>query len=160
MEFDHLFNGSALSAVDAKGRLSVPAGIRSVVERRSEAKAIVIGMHESSPCLIGYDRNYERWLYKENERLRLREEEQGKPSGHFARARRTFGLTEEATYDPSGRIVLPPMMRNKGQIDDHALFVGVGGVFEIWNPKLALQSDDEELRDLAAYRLGEKGVAQ
>lgn len=160
MEFDHLFNGSALSAVDAKGRLSVPAGIRSVVERRSEVKAIVIGKHESAPCLIGYDRNYERWLYKENERQRLRGEEQGKaPAEHHARARRTFGVTEEATYDPSGRIVLPPMLRKKGQIDDHALFVGVGGVFEIWNPKLALASDDEELRDLAAYRLEEKGVA-
>jgi MraZ protein len=62
-------------------------------------------------------------------------------------------------YDSSGRIILPPMMRRKGQIEDQALFVGVGGTFEIWNPKLALESGDAELRELAAFRLEEKGIA-
>lgn len=158
MELEHLFNGSALNTVDAKGRLSVPAFIRSVVERRSEAKAIVIGAHEVDPCLTAYDRNYARILYQENERRRL-QEEGADPQAHFARARRTFGITEEVPYDTSGRIVLPPMVRRKGRIEELALFVGTGGTFEIWNPKLALESGDEELRELAAYRLEEKGIA-
>ena len=34
----------------------------------------------------------------------------------------------------------------------------IGGTFEIWNPKLALESGDPDLRDLAAYRLEEKGI--
>jgi MraZ protein len=51
------------------------------------------------------------------------------------------------------------MMRRKGRIEDQALFVGVGGTFEIWNPKLALESGDAELRELAAFRLEEKGIA-
>lgn len=158
MELEHLFNGSALNTVDAKGRLSVPSFIRSVIERRSEAKAIVLGRHEVDPCLTAYDRNYAKILYAENERRRLIEEGQD-PQAHFARARRTFGVTEEVPYDTSGRIILPPMMRRKGQIEDLALFVGTGGTFEIWNPRLALESPDEELRDLAAYRLEEKGIA-
>lgn len=157
MELEHLFNGSALNTVDAKGRLSVPAFIRSVVERRSEAKAIVIGAHEVDPCLTAYDRNYARILYAENERRRL-QEEGADPQAHFARARRTFGVTEEVPYDTSGRIILPPMMRRKGGIEDLALFVGTGGTFEVWNPKLALESGDPDLRDLAAYRLEEKGI--
>ena len=160
VELEHLFNGSALSAVDAKGRLSVPSFIRGVVERRSDAKAIVIGVHESSPCLNAYDRGYARFLYNENERRRLAEEAAGGDlAAHHARARRTFGLTEDVPYDTSGRIILPPMMRRKGRIDDLALFVGTGGTFEIWNPQLALEGGDEELRDLAAYRLEEKGIA-
>ena len=77
MELEHLFNGSALSAVDAKGRLSVPAFIRGVVERRSDAKAVVIGVHEVSPCLNAYDRGYARHLFAENERRRLAEEARG-----------------------------------------------------------------------------------
>lgn len=158
MELEHLFNGSALNTVDAKGRLSVPSFIRSVIERRSEAKAIVLGRHEVDPCLTAYDRNYAKILYAENERRRLIEEGQD-PQAHFARARRTFGVTEEVPYDTSGRIILPPMMRRKGQIEELALFVGTGGTFEIWNPRLALESPDEELRDLAAYRLEEKGIA-
>lgn len=159
VDLDHLFNGSALTAVDAKGRLSVPAFIRGVIERRSEAKAIVIGAHEVDPCLSAYDRGYARNLYQENERRRLREEEGGPPSEvHFARARRTFGLTEEVPYDSSGRIILPTMMRRKGRIEDLALFVGAGGTFEIWNPRLALESGDADLRELAAYRLEERGI--
>jgi MraZ protein len=68
-------------------------------------------------------------------------------------------MTEDVPYDTSGRIILPPMMRRKGQIEDLALFVGIGGTFEIWNPRLALESGDEELRELAAYRLEEKGLS-
>jgi MraZ protein len=158
VELEHLFTGSALNAVDAKGRLSVPAFIRSVIERRSDARAIIVGLHEVDPCLTAYDRNYARNLYSENERRRLNEES-ADAQMHFSRARRTFGVTEEVPYDTSGRIILPPMMRRKGRIDDLALFVGVGGTFEIWNPRLALESKDADLRELAAYRLEEKGVA-
>ena len=157
MELEHLFNGSALNAVDAKGRLSVPAFVRAVIERRSDAKVIILGTHEADTCLAGYDRNYARYLYQENERRRLAEEG-ADPQAHFARARRTFGVTEEAPYDTSGRIILPPMMRRRGKIEDLALFVGVGGTFEIWNPKLALDSGDADLRELAEYRLEEKGI--
>ena len=49
-----------------------------------------------------------------------------------------FGATEEVPYDSSGRIVLPPMMRRKGEIEDLALFLGTGETFQIWNPKLFL----------------------
>lgn len=159
MELEHLFNGSALNAVDAKGRLSVPAFVRQVIERRSDAKAIILSGHELDRCLAGYDRNYARILHAENERRRLNEEG-ADPSAHFARARRTFGVTEEVPYDTSGRIVLPAMMRRKGQIEDLALFIGVGGTFEIWNPQLALQSGDADLAELAAYRLEERGSAR
>lgn len=160
MELEHLFNGSALNAVDAKGRLSVPAFLRGVVERRSDAKAIILGAHEVDPCLTAYDRGYARILHAENERRRLNEEAQGgDAASHYSRARRTFGITEDVPYDTSGRIILPPMMRKKGQIEDLALFVGVGGTFEIWNPHLALKSGDADLRELAAYRLEEKGIA-
>lgn len=160
MELEHLFNGSALNAVDAKGRLSVPSFIRGVVERRSDAKAVVIGAHEVDSCLTAYDRGYGKYLAAEIERRRLIEEEQGgDPQSHFARARRAFGIVEDVPYDTSGRIILPAMMRRKGRIEELALFVGVGGTFEIWNPRLALESGDKDLRDLAAYRLEEKGIA-
>jgi MraZ protein len=158
LELEHLFNGNALNAVDAKGRLSVPAFIRSVIERRSDAKVIILGGHEADLCLTGYDRNYARILHDENERRRLAEEAED-PKAHFARARRTFGITEEAPYDTSGRIILPPMMRRKGRIEDLALFIGVGGTFEIWNPQLALTSGDAGLMELAAFRLEERGLA-
>jgi MraZ protein len=160
VEIDDFFQGSALNAVDAKGRLSVPAFVRGVIERRSDARAVVIGAHEVSPCLTAYGRNYARNLYQEMERRRLAEEEKGAGvEEHYARARRLFGMTEDVPYDSSGRIILPPMMRRKGQIEDLALFVGVGGIVEIWNPRIALAEGDRDLREIAAYRLEEKGIA-
>jgi MraZ protein len=159
VELEHLFNGSALNTVDAKGRLSIPAFIRAVVERRSDAKAIVVGSHEVDPCLTAYDRGHARHLHVENERRRLLEESGSSgETSHYRRARRTFGLTEDVPYDPSGRIILPPMMRRKGRIEDLALFVGVGGTFEIWNPLVALEHGDDVLKELAAFRLEEKGL--
>lgn len=160
MEIDDFFQGSALNAVDAKGRLSVPAFVRAVIERRSEARAIVVGAHEVSPCLTAYGRGYARKLYEDMERRRLADEDKGGGlEDHYARARRMFGMTEDVPYDTSGRIILPPMMRRKGQIEDLALFVGVGGVVEIWNPRLALEQGDRDLKDIAAYRLEEKGIS-
>jgi MraZ protein len=160
VEVDDFFQGSALNAVDAKGRLSVPAFVRSVIERRSDSRAIVVGAHEVAPCLTAYGRNYARNLWTDLERRRLAEEERGGTlDDHYARARRMFGMTEDVPYDTSGRIVLPPMMRRKGRIEELALFVGIGGVVEIWNPRIALVEGDRDLKEIAAWRLEEKGIA-
>ena len=158
MEED-LFQGSALNAVDAKGRLSVPAFVRSTLERRSDSRVIVIGAHEVAPCLVAYGRGYARYLFADMERRRLAEEEKGgSPDVHYSRARRLFGNTEEVPYDTSGRIVLPPRMRRRGQIEELALFVGIGPVVEIWNPRTALEQGDADLRDIATDYLEEKGI--
>ena len=160
MAIEDFFQGSALNAVDAKGRLSVPAFVRSVIERRSDARAIIVGAHEVSPCLTGYSRAHSQELYAELERRRLAGEEKGAAvEEHYARARRLFGMTEDVPYDSSGRIILPPMMRRKGKIEDLALFVGVGGIVEIWNPRIALEEGDRDLKEIAAYRLEEKGIS-
>ncbi|MEO5809484.1 MAG: division/cell wall cluster transcriptional repressor MraZ, partial [Sphingomicrobium sp.] len=78
-------------------------------------------------------------------------------------ARRTmmaFGATEEVPYDSSGRVVLPPMMRRKGQIEELALFIGVGETFQIWNPSLFLADRNipEDMKDVARFRLEERGL--
>ena len=41
-------------------------------------------------------------------------------------------------YDETGRCVLPPMMRELGEIAGRALFLGTGDTFEIWNPDALL----------------------
>ncbi len=152
MAIDYLFSGSALGRVDAAGLVVLPAFVRRVIERRCEAPWVVFGAHESDPCLSGYDEGYEAVLYAELRRQRLRDERGGASApGHHARARRTFGLVERASFDSAGRVLLPPMMRRKGAIRDRALFVGAGGSFEIWNPDLAREASDVALRELAEF---------
>jgi MraZ protein len=158
---EHLFQGSALNAVDAKGRVSVPAFLRSVIERRGDAKTIVLAKHESFPCLSAYDPAYAALKHSKLERLF--EKEEGNPAAALDYQQRNlmaFAATEEVPYDSSGRIVLPPMMRRKGGIEDLALYLGTGETFQIWNPRLFLQDKNvpEDLKDIARYRLEERGL--
>ena len=162
MALEHLFQGSALNAVDAKGRVSVPAFLRGVIERRGDARTIVLAKHEAFPCLSAYDPAYAALKHAKLERLL--EKEETSPDAQLEYQQRNlmaFAATEEVPYDSSGRIVLPPMMRRKGEIDDLALFLGTGETFQIWNPRAAPQGwrIPEDLKDIARYRLEERGAA-
>ena len=71
---EHLFQGSALNAVDAKGRVSVPAFLRSVIERRGDARTIVLAKHDNFACLSAYDPAYAALKHAKLERLLEKEE--------------------------------------------------------------------------------------
>lgn len=162
MSVEHLFQGSALNAVDAKGRVSVPSFMRGVVEKRSDAKALVLAKHDTFPCISAYDRGYAAIQHAKLERLYEREETD--PAGLAAYHQRNmlaFGSTEDVPYDSGGRIILPPMMRRKGGIEELALFIGAGETFHIWNPRIFLESADvhEDMKDIARYRLEERGLS-
>jgi len=159
---EHLFQGSALNAVDAKGRVSVPAFLRSVIERRGDARTIVLAKHEVFPCLAAYDPAYAALKYAKIERLAEKEETTGGSDLDYARRTlMAFGATEEVPYDSSGRILLPPMMRRKGAIEDLALFIGAGETFQVWNPRLFLEDKNvpEDMKDIARFRLEERGAS-
>ena len=161
MALEHLFQGSALNGVDAKGRVSVPAFLRQVIERRGDSRTIVLAKHDAFPALSAYDPAYAALKHAKLERLA--EKQETDPAADLDYARRTmmaFGATEEVPYDSSGRVVLPPMMRRKGQIEDLALFVGVGETFQIWNPRLFLADRNipDDMKDIARFRLEERGL--
>jgi len=159
---EHLFQGSALNAVDAKGRVSVPAFLRSVVERRGDARSIILAKHEAFPCLSAYDPAYAALKHAKLERLFEKQEGDADAALEYQqRNLMAFAATEEVPYDSSGRIVLPPMMRRKGELDDLALFLGTGETFQIWNPRLLLAEArvPDDLKDIARFRLEERGVS-
>ena len=158
---EHLFQGSALNAVDAKGRVSVPSFLRSVIERRGDSRTIVLAKHDTFACLSAYDPAYAALKHAKLERLL--EKEETNPDAQLEYQQRNlmaFAATEEVPYDPSGRIVLPPMMRRKGELMELALFLGTGETFQIWNPKLLLKDPriPADLKDITRFRLEEKGL--
>lgn len=162
MALEHLFQGSALNAVDAKGRVSVPAFLRTVIERRGDARTIVLAKHSHFACLDAYDPAYAALKHAKLERLL--EKEETDPEAQLVYQTRNlmaFAASEEVPYDSSGRIVLPPMMRRKGGIADLALFLGTGETFQIWNPTTFLEDPriPEDMKDIARYRLEERGVS-
>jgi MraZ protein len=158
---EHLFQGSALNAVDAKGRVSVPAFLRQVIERRGDARTIVLAKHDQFQALSAYDPAYAALKHSKLERLL--EKQETDPAAEMEYARRTmmaFGATEEVPYDSSGRVILPPMMRRKSGIEDLALFIGVGETFQLWNPQLFLADPNipDDMKDIARFRLEERGL--
>jgi MraZ protein len=149
---NHLFTGNALCGVDRKGRLILPAFVRATLARRSHNPAILVGAHESDRCLVAYDTDFVATVAEDCRRRRLIDE-MASPASHHQRARRIFGFLEEAGLDKSGAVHLSPMMLRRARVDDLALVIGTGDVFEIWSPGIALASDDPGLADLAAFHL-------
>jgi MraZ protein len=149
---DHPFIGNALCAVDRGGRLILPPFVRSTLSRRSDARLLFAGCHESDPCLVAYDRSFARTLAFDCRRLRLRDASLA-PEAYHARVRRIFGFVEPLEMDSRGKVALPPMLLRRARIERSALVIGTGGAFEIWNVQRALESSDPDLSELAAFHL-------
>ena len=156
MEAGNLFSGSALGEVAPDGAVRLPDFVRRGIAAGTAGGRVVFGVHDRDPCVTAHRPAQWQAIEADLERQRLRDEGRGAdPAEHHRRARRAFGLAEEAQLDGRGRIRLPELMRRRGRIGSLALFVGTGAAVEIWNPHLAAESDDEALRELARYRLGQ-----
>ncbi len=156
-----LFRGHALQAIDGKGRVAIPAPLRAVIERNSGDRILLISKHDSDPCLIGYDRTWSELLHARLERDEARALDKGQSVDRHNIARRAFGLVEEVPFDASGRFILPPFFRSKGQLGDLAFFYATGDTFEIWNPKVLIATPgiDEETKEIVAFHLDARGAA-
>ena len=154
-----IFTGNALNAVDGKGRLSIPPFIRGVLERSSDSRAVQIGVHESRPCLTVFGQSYLDHMLREFDRRMLAAEERGEELDELDdRSAAVFGMTERVPYDPSGRIIMPQMLRDEGRIEDLALFVGRARYVELWNPRIAVAEGGERLQRIAQFYLRQRGA--
>ncbi len=138
------FRGESVHKVDGKGRVSIPAAFRRVLEEgdpdwvsgANPNFVIVYGL-ESESCLVGYtiegidalDAQVSKMPYGRAKKLLERK------------------LSTQATYaqvDENGRIVLPAKLREKFGIASEAVFAGMNDKFQIWNPE-AYDADMDDL---------------
>lgn len=136
------FHGYALNAVDAKNRLSVPASYREVIEARSSSRDVVLAPHERERCLIGYDLARSARLSAMIERRFG--DDFGPERDDFVRL--AFGASEATQYDDNGRVILSTTLKELGEIDRLAFFLGGGDYFEIWNPDVLLEVKGGDMR--------------
>lgn len=154
-----IFQGFALQAVDPKGRVAIPADLRVAVERNSEDRQIVVGLHPEDPCLSAHDVAWSKEKYERIDRREQLAADRGEAAD--ARAKRAaFGKVEKAQFDDSGRFVIPPFFRMKARIQKWAFFNGSGDTFDIWAPEVLLADDsvDPDLREICAFLCESKGV--
>lgn len=144
------FRGESVHKVDQKGRVSVPAPFRRVLEEgdpdwapgQNPTLVLIYGM--PSGCLEGYTVAGATRLDEKVSRL---------PSFSPQRKALERLLNTQSIYaqvDENGRMVLPQKLRERFDLTEEALFAGMGEHFQIWAP--AAYAKDMEAID--AWRAG------
>ncbi len=137
-----LYQSYFLQAVDRKGRVTIPVGLRAAIENNSGERTLLIGDHDSGKCMVGYDRNWSRLLKarvdKEIEDARVA----GAPIDRSDAGLHNFGNVDAVVFDEAGRFLMPEYVIDRAQLSDLAFFVGMGDTFQIWSPEVLLATKD------------------
>ena len=144
----NVFFGETAINLDAKGRLAVPMRYRDDLKEQCENRLVLTYSAFDSGVL---------WLYLEEEWQRVRNEVMALPSldsNHRSLQRRLVGSATAVEPDGSGRILLPPSLREVAGLEKRVVMLGMGSRFEIWNENVLNQQREQEMN------LGETASAE
>ncbi len=132
-----LFTGTFENKVDQKGRVSLPADYRDLLQK-TEARGFYIFPSPNTDSLEACDESFMRRVAEsiEEQADMFSDEEEGL-SYIISSARRV-------SYDSTGRFVLPAEFSEFANIADKAIFVGMAARFQIWNPDAYAQRQVEK----------------
>jgi len=130
-----VFRGVSQLALDAKGRLAIPAKHRDALSRRApaaneadpSAPGAVVITADPSRCLLVYPRA--AW---EPIQARLMALSSFNPEIRSLQ-RLIVGFADDVELDGSGRILVPPALREYASLEHHVVLVGQGNKFELWD---------------------------
>jgi len=143
------FRGESHHKVDTKGRVSIPALFRRVIEAGDPNWTD--GLHPELVIVYGDHRR----KFLECYTMQAIDEVDAKiaalPRGSMERKmleRMFHGQSYPTTVDETGRIVLPAKLRAKIELGDEAFFIAAGDTFQIWKPETY---ESEELSRTEAW---------
>jgi MraZ protein len=143
------FTSEYESKLDAKGRMVLPARIKSQLP---EGDAELVIRRGFEPCLIIYPMVEFKKVFSKISGLNEFNEEYRALQRNFLSGIVTVEL------DSNGRFLIPKTMLTYAQIDKDALLVGIGSKVEVWNPTVYekhIIQDPSELSKLASKYLNE-----
>src|SRR5688572_12430830 len=114
---ERAFHGAAVITLDAKGRVAVPTRHRGAL--LDGAKSVVLTAHPEGCVLI----------YPESAWEPVRSRVESFPSFHPQASwwkRLLLGFEEHVVPDGSGRILLPPALRQHAKLEREAMMVEIG----------------------------------
>ncbi len=142
-----MFRGATKVTLDTKGRLSIPTRYRERIQDKCDGQLVVTV--DRDYCLLIYP--LPEWEEIERKLVRL-------PSLH-PQARRLLrlmvGYASELETDSNGRVLLPKELREFAGLDRHAILIGQGNKFELWNEARWNERRDQWLNDETT---GEEGL--
>ena len=134
-----MFRGGNTVNLDAKGRLALPTRYRGPLEDRCQGQ-VVLTVHDDR-CLLLYPQPD----WDEIERKLVRLPNQNKRTRTLQRM--LLGHATELEIDKSGRILVPPRLREFASLEKRVVLAGLGNKFEIWNEDAWEQSCGEWVAD-------------
>lgn len=122
-----MFIGTHENRIDRKGRVSVPARFREELALSGDRR-LFLYPSVTAPAVCGCSAVYLQGLHDRLERL-----------DPFAPEREecavaVFSQAHELSIDSDGRVVLPEILRQDAQLEEQAMFVGLGALFQLWSP--------------------------
>jgi MraZ protein len=125
------FSGTHQNRRDAKGRVSVPAPFRNVLKAADGTAGLVLRPSHRHACIEG-------WPAAVFEGMAARLETMDVLSAAYDDL--STNLYSEAwptEPDKEGRVMLPDSLVNHAGLGETVEFVGVGRIFQIWDPAAA-----------------------
>jgi MraZ protein len=120
-----MFRGATKVTLDDKGRMVLPTRYRESIAERAQGRLVVTV--DRDQCLLIYP--LPDWEQTERKLMSL-------PSLH-AQARRLqrlmVGHATDLELDGHGRVLLTPELREFAGLQRHAMLIGQGNRFELWD---------------------------
>lgn len=138
-----LFLSTSIHKIDKKGRVSVPAAFRAALDDESFRGVALTPPLDGACCIEGSG------MSRVEEMARVIEAMNPLSPERDALATIVLAAMKTASFDGEGRVVLPEELMAHAELEDRALFAGLGSKFQIWKPE-----------NFEQHRLAAKTLAQ
>ena len=150
-----IFTGTFENKVDGKGRVSVPAAFRALIQE-SKSGELAIFPSFRFQCLEAMSFDMLAALARQTPKANLFSKARTNPFDLLFRATHRFHI------DDAGRITLPEALIAKAGISGKAIFTGEGHSFQIWSADayaIQVSEDEATLADLESLEAFEADFA-
>ena len=147
-----VFRGRYEHTIDAKGRTSLPARYRDTLAALGQRHVILTSGLD--PCLVAY--TLPEWTAFEDRLAKLPQFDRA-----VQKLRRIYvSGAVECEVDDSGRLLVPPTLREHAGLKKDVLWAGSGKYAELWDKDTwrgHFETTEDERKDIAS-RLAELGL--
>ncbi len=147
-----MFRGRYEHTIDAKGRTSLPARYRDALEASGERRIVLTSALD--PCLVAYA--MPEWTAFEERLGKLPQFDRA-----VQKLKRIYvSGAVECEVDDSGRVLVPPTLREYAGLEKDVLWSGSGKYAELWDKEAwrsHFDTTEDERRDIST-RLAELGL--
>lgn len=135
-----MLRGVHTLALDAKGRIAVPSRYRALLQSLADGD-LVVTIDTEARCLLIYPLTEWELIQEKISSL-----------SSFNRAARRIqrllvGHATDVEMDASGRVLVPPPLRDYAELDKKVVLLGQGNKFELWSEDLWARTRDAYLEE-------------